>query len=455
MTPDRVSVSFGDERSDRVWRDFHARPGIEQSPPRGQPAITREWGTVRSLAYLMVAVVAVQGAAHIFQVIVAALLLPEQFGVVRSVDAVLALLVILGSIGMPSLAVKCLAEVDDVEQRGALLTRLILIAAGTSLGLASAASVFAPLLVSGTAVFYLQRLVWIIPLAACARTTLNYYQGTRQISVYSVLSASVATAVLPLALLAVAVGGLNGWIWARYGTEAATLVVALWSVAGVLRRSGRLSAVYSFRRLTRVGGVLALSLLTRTGLDSLGTLALIVIGTPTTQIGYYGVGVLAVMGLLIIPSCVGSIALPRLARAFSDPATLRSMFYRTVGVCLVSTLPLSALGIVSAPLLLPHFLPSYDASVPIIQILLTTVWARAVTMASGTFLVAADQGDSTLIVNLAVLAAGAIAMLSITPRFGIAGAAYTTVGVEFASAVIYLLLAARALIAPRAPFIHV
>src|SRR5262245_36105185 len=264
MTPDRVPVSFGGEQSDRVWRDFHARPGIDQSPPRGQPAITREWGTVRSLAYLMVAVVAVQGAAHIFQVIVAALLLPEQFGVVRSVDAVLALLVILGYIGMPSLAVKCLAEVDNVEQRGALLTRLILIAAGTSLGVASAASVFAPLLVSGTAVFYLQRLVWIIPLAACARTTLNYYQGTRQIPVYSVLSASVATAVLPLVLLAVAVGGLNGWIWARYGTEAATLVVALWSVAGVLRRSGRRSAVYSFRRLTRVGGVLALSLLTRT-----------------------------------------------------------------------------------------------------------------------------------------------------------------------------------------------
>jgi O-antigen/teichoic acid export membrane protein len=395
----------------------------------------------------MLAVVAVQGAAYIFQVIVAALLSPAEFGVVRSVDAVLALLVILGSIGMPSLAVKCLAEVDDVEQRGALLVRLILIAAGASLVVASAAWIFALSLVSGTAVFYLQRLVWIIPLAACARTTLNYYQGTRQIPVYSVLSASVATAVLPLALLAVAVDGLSGWIWARYGTEAATLVVALLPVVGVLRGSGRLAAVYSFRRLTRVGGVLGLSLLTRTGLDSLGTLALIAIGTPTTQIGYYGVGVLAVMGLLILPSCVGSLALPRFARAFSDPPTLRSAFYRTVGVCLVSTLPLSALGIVSAPLLVPHFLPSYGASIPIIQILLTTVWARAVTMASGTLLVAAGQGDATLIANLLILAAGAIAMLSITPHFGVVAAAYTTVGVEFASAIIYVLLAARALTA--------
>ena len=396
---------------------------------------------------MMLAVVAVQGAAYIFQVIVAVLLSPADFGVVRSVDAVLALLVILGSIGMPSLAVKCLAEVDDVEQRGALLIRLILIAAGTSLGVASAAWIFVPSLVSGTAVFYLQRLVWIIPLAACARTTLNYYQGTRQIPVYSVLSASVATAALPLALLAVAVGGLSGWIWARYGTEAATLAVALLPLAGVLRRRGRLAAAYSFRRLTRVGGVLSLSLLARTSLDSLGTLALIAIGTPTTQIGYYGVGVLAVMGLLILPACVGNIALPRFARAFRDPAMLRSTFYRTVGVCLVLTLPLSVFGIVSAPLLVPYLFPSYGASIPIVQILLMTVWARAVTMASGTLLVAADQADETLIVNLLILAAGAIAMLSVTPDFGVVGAAYTTVGVEFASAIIYVLLAARTLTA--------
>lgn len=396
---------------------------------------------------MMSAVVAVQGAAYLFQVIVAVLLSPADFGVVRSVDAVLALLVILGSLGMPSLAVKCLAEVDDVEQRGALMVRLILIAAATSLGVASAASIFAPSLVSGTAVFYLQRLVWIIPLAACARTALNYYQGTRQIPLYSVLSASVATAVLPLALLAVAVGGLGGWILARYGTEAVMLVVALLPLAGVLRGRGRLAAVYSCRRLARVGGVLSLSLLTRTGLDSLGTLALIAVGTPTTQIGYYGIGVLAVMGLLILPACVGNIALPRFARAFSDSATLRPAFYRTVGACLVLTLPLSALGIVSAPFLVPYFLPSYGASIPIIQILLVTVWARAVTMASGTLLVAADQGDATLVVNLLILSVGAIAMLSVTPHFGVVGAAYTTVGVELVSAISYGLLAARTLTA--------
>jgi O-antigen/teichoic acid export membrane protein len=192
-----------------------------------------------------------------------------------------------------------------------------------------------------------------------------------------------------------------------------------------------------------VGGALSLSLLARTSLDSLGTLALIAVGTPTTQIGYYGVGVLAVMGLLILPACVGNIALPRFAQAFSDPVMLRSTFYRTVGACLVLTLPLSVLGIVSAPLLVPYFFPSYGASIPIMQILLMTVWARAVTMASGTLLVAADQGDTTLIVNLLVLAAGVIAMLTLAPSFGAVGAAYTTVGVEFASAIIYLFLAAR------------
>jgi hypothetical protein len=107
------------------------------------------------------------------------------------------------------------------------------------------------------------------------------------------LSASVAVGVLPLALVAVSVGGLGGWIWARYGAEAVTLAVALSPLAAVLRGTGRLAPAYSFWRLTRVGFVLSLSLVARTSLDNLGTLALIAVGAPTTQIGYYGIGTVA------------------------------------------------------------------------------------------------------------------------------------------------------------------
>jgi O-antigen/teichoic acid export membrane protein len=394
---------------------------------------------------MALAVVAVQGTASLFQLAIAVLLSPAEFGVVRSVDAVLGLFVILGSMGMPSLAVKCLAEVDDVEERGSLLVRLILIASGAGLVAASVAWVFASSLTNVSAVAYLQRLVWIVPLVACARTALNYYQGTHQIRRYSMLSASVAVGVLPLALVAVSVGGLGGWIWARYGAEAVTLAVALLPLAAVLRGTGRLALAYSFWRLTRVGFVLSLSLVARTSLDNLGTLALIAVGAPTTQIGYYGIGVLAVMGLLILPACIGNIALPRLVRSLSDPRMLRRTFYRTVSMNLALALPLSAVGIASAPWLVRHFFPSYVASIPIIQVLLVAVFARAMTTASGALLVAVDRGDATLIANLLILSAGGALMLYFAPIFGVVGVACTTVGVEFASAMVYALMAERAL----------
>jgi O-antigen/teichoic acid export membrane protein len=389
------------------------------------------------------AVVTVQGAAYLLQVVIAAVFSPAEFGIVRSVDAVLGLLVILGSVGMPSLAVKCVAEVDDVEARGRLLVRLLLIAAGASFIGASAVWALASSLTNATAAPYLQRLVWVVPLAACARTALNYYQGTRQIRLYSMLSVSAAGGVLPLALLAVSVSGLGGWVLARYGVEAATLAVALVPLTGVLRGTGRLAPAYSFWRLTRVGGALSLSLLARTSLDNLGTLALITIGAPATQIGNYGVGVLAMLGLLILPACVGNIALPRLVRSLSDPATLRTTFNRTMSVCLALTLPLALAGIAVTPALVRLFFPSYGDSILVVQVLLGAAVARALTMVSGTLLVAVDRGESTLVANVLILLVGAAVMLA--SPFGIVGAAVVTAGVELVSAVVYALLARRAL----------
>lgn len=415
---------------------------MDEKRPNHPPDTTL---AVRGLAYMALALVAVQGTAYLFQLMIAVLLSPEEFGIVRSVDAVLSLFVIIGSAGMPSLAMKCVAAVDDIEGRGRLLKRLLVIAAGTSLVTSWAAYALASWLADVNAVPYLQRLVWIIPVAACARTTLNYYQGAREIRRYSVLTTSVACGMFLPSLVAVSTGGLGGWIWARYGAEATTLAAALLPLANLLRGMGRLAPAYSPWRLARVGSVLSLSLLTRTSLDNLGTLALIAVGAQTSQIGYYGIGVLVVLGLLILPACVGNVALPKLVRNLSNPETLRATFYQTMRMSLVLTLPPSILGIAIGPSVVWHFFPTYIESIPVIQALLVTVSARALTMVSGTLLVALDQGDVTLVANVLLLSVGAVLMLYLTPSFGIVGAAWATVGVEATSAFVYGFLAKREL----------
>jgi O-antigen/teichoic acid export membrane protein len=282
----------------------------------------------------------------------------------------------------------------------------------------------------------------LILLAAGARTALNYYQGCRQIRRDSLISASVACGVLPLSFVAVSVGGIDGWIWARYGSEAVALAVTLVPIAGLLRPR-RLPSVYSPWRLARVGSVLSLSLLLRTSLDNLGTLALVAVGAPVSQIGYYGIGVVVMLGLLILPACIGSLALPRFVHDLTNPDALRATFSRLVRLCLVVTLPLSVLGMVTFPPLIRFLFPAYIASVPVIEALLVTVPARALTMMSGTLLVALDQGHATLVANVLLLSVGAVLMLSLVPRFGIMAAAWSTVGVELASVLVYGLLAKR------------
>jgi O-antigen/teichoic acid export membrane protein len=444
MLPDHIPAPAkgGRASSGAVVRSQSKRNGSDWKSPGHPPD---RLVAVRSLAYMALAVVAVQGTTYLFHLAIAILLGPEEFGIVRTVDSVLGVFVIIGSAGMPSLAVKCIAEVHDTQGRWGLLRRLLVIAAGASSLASWAAYGLAPWLADVNAFAYLQRLVWIIPLAACARTTLNYYQGAGEIRRYSMLSASVACGVLLPSLVAVSVGGLRGWIWARYGTEAVTFAAGLLPLIGVLPDTGRLAPAFASWRLARVGSVLSLSLLTRTSIDNLGTLALVAAGAPMSQIGYYGIGVLVALGLLILPACVGNIALPKLVQNLHDAEALRAEFYRTMRMSLALTVPFSILGIIIGPSIVWHFFPAYMASVPVIRALLLTVPARALTTVSGTLLVALDQGNQTLVANILILSLGAVLMLYLTPTFGIAGAAWATVGVEAASLCVYGFLARRVL----------
>jgi O-antigen/teichoic acid export membrane protein len=407
-------------------------------------AISLDLCSLRGLAYMVSAIVAVQGAAYVFQLMIAFLLGPAQFGVVRSLEAVLGLFMVVGSLGMPSLAVRYVAEIEDYGARGRLLTRLLLIAAGSGLLVSSLVYTFASQLADQNAVPYLRRLVWVTLFAACARTALNYYQGCRQIRRYSLISTSIACGVLPLSFVAVTVGGIDGWICARYGTEAVALAATLAPIARLLR-AGRLPSTYSPWRLARVGSVLSMSLLVRTSLDNLGTLTLVAVGAPAAQIGYYGIGVIAMLGFLILPACIGSLALPRFVQDLTNPEALRATFSRLVRLCLVVTLPLLVLGMVSLPPLIRLLFPAYIASVPVVETLLVSVPARALTTMSGTLLVALDLGHATLFANLLLLSAGVVLMLLLVPPFGIAAAAWATVGIELVSMFVYGLLAKRGL----------
>src|SRR5207249_6338555 len=71
--------------------------------------------------HLLASLFFVQGLTYLSQLIIASLMGPANFGVVRSTEVTLSLLTLIGAIGMPSIAVKSIAELDNPLLRGVLL----------------------------------------------------------------------------------------------------------------------------------------------------------------------------------------------------------------------------------------------------------------------------------------------------------------------------------------------
>ena len=63
--------------------------------------------------HLLVSVFLVQGLTYLSQLVIAALMGPADFGVVRSTEVILSLLTQIGTIGMPTMAVKAIAEINN------------------------------------------------------------------------------------------------------------------------------------------------------------------------------------------------------------------------------------------------------------------------------------------------------------------------------------------------------
>jgi O-antigen/teichoic acid export membrane protein len=61
------------------------------------------------LPHYLVSVLAIQGTAYVTQLVLARMLGPRDFGIVRSVEAVIAIVLVFGAAGMPSLAIKSIA----------------------------------------------------------------------------------------------------------------------------------------------------------------------------------------------------------------------------------------------------------------------------------------------------------------------------------------------------------
>lgn len=355
--------------------------------------------------HLMLSLIFVQGLTYFSQVIVANLLdSPAEFGVIRTMEVVVSISLLIASAGMPSLAIKSIAETNDISVRGRILARLLIIVLLFSIIVASFAFALLPRLSILPLDSNLIILIWIIVLTALSRTCLNYFQGIKEFKRLSLINMLLSLLALSVLIPLVASIGLYGWLIGRYIGELLFLVVSLWMVRKVLNL-GLVPSQYSYPALIGLGFPIAVSLVIRAGLDNMGILILNFFGGSLVDVGVLGLAALFTAAVMLPSAAVASVSLPRIIEFISRKQDVRSGFYQLsfYNIALASIITVTAYFL--SPMLLWIFGDAYEGIVTVLRILILAVPFRVAGNSAAMLLLAFGQTKIPSLLNLTAIGA--------------------------------------------------
>jgi O-antigen/teichoic acid export membrane protein len=381
------------------------------------------------LPHLVLSTLSVQGLAYVAQFSIATILAPSDFGVVRSVESMLALLVLAGSLGMPTLTLRLAADTHDPEVRGRLLGRCLQLAAGSSLLLGAALAVGAVLWARAIGT-YLSALVLVATASSASRVCVAYHQGIGRIRDVSLLTFRLAFLCIPLAVAPVIAMGLTGWVVGRYLSEGLLLAALLYRLRSVIRFLGPLPSSLSLPQLASAGATVSFSLLLRYSQDAVGLLVLSRAAPGSPGLGHLGLGLLMVSALMVIPGAVGTVFLPRMVQARHSRDASRKALRSQILLALGSAVLPCAVMASSASVWVAVLLPKYRGAEGLLAVLLCVAPCRALTAAAGNLLLAHARYGFAVVANAFALASLAALSLALVGRLGALGVAWATLLVE-------------------------
>lgn len=387
--------------------------------------------------HLLVSTVFIQGLAVLVQLVIAHLVGSASFGIVRSVEVVVSIALILGSLGMPTLAIKSIAEVTG-GVRAEVLGRLMLLSLAAGVAVALACTFGARLLVPAAAVGYLRALIWVLPISVVARTGLNYFQGVQRFKKMAVVGASLSACSLPLIYVAAARWQLPGWVGGRYLGELCFLAGTLMMVGSRARLGGVAPRVYAYARLARLGLGISVSRLIKTSFDGAAVLMLGWIVKDTRVVGQYGLASLLITGALVLPGTLANLYLPQLASQPLPTGERYATYGQVLKTVFAAMLALALLTVLGAPLVPFVFGASYRPAVPLLMVLSLLLPCRAVASTAGTYLLTIEDIPWMVRTNSLELAAAVAGYAWWIPRDGMFGAAWATVVAEVILTVLYV-----------------
>lgn len=266
----------------------------------------------KNVVYVALSVFGVQGAAYLGQFILAGMLSAEQFAIVRTVEASLQLLSAIAPLGVSLLVVRLAAQTTDPQVLGRSLSSYLAFALVAGIAVAGICSLLIGAFGQRDADPYLLCMVWVLVLTNISRTALNFLYGKERFATVSVTNFIIAVCYLAVLVALVKLVGLHGWIGAKYLIETAFLMVSL---AFVWRHLGRIiTSARLYAALALEGLAVSLSLLFRTGLDTMPLLILAYLGASAQDLATFGLCTLMVAAAMILPASLNTVLLPKYAQ---------------------------------------------------------------------------------------------------------------------------------------------
>lgn len=356
-------------------------------------------------AHLALLTVALQGAPIISQA-AAALIVPlAVMGEIRTIESALPILILLGSFGASSLAVREVAAAPSDDARQTISRDLLLLSLAGSLLLFIVGIVllgFAPTSWSPwiLSALPLLPLVLLVNINRCLGGAAQGWGRTDAISV----PVAIASFIAVICHLAGAwVDRTSGWIAGRYVGELVVMV----SFASLLRVTfgAAFQAPVHWPRFGQLAGgamVLNSAFVLRAAADALPLLALAAAGVADTEVGAFGMATLVLTMAMLPIAVLSQFTLPNLARAAAAKRTTN----RRVLQLLFAIGIFAMLGIGGTALLLATFLPAdLQIAAHFIALLSVAIPLKAAAIGYGTRLIAAGRFDAPLKGNSIELAA--------------------------------------------------
>lgn len=351
------------------------------------------------------------------------------YGVVRTVEAVLATLIVAGGLGMPTLAVRAVAHVQVPEERARLTGSILGISLMVSLVVTFAAMAGSYFL-KGESRQYLQEMAWIVPITVVSRTGVNYFQGIRQFKRISVVMFGMSLLSLIVVLAFVRYGGLNGWVAGRLAGEVAMLLTLAWMLRGNVTFRGRLPNAYPVKRLAKLGIAIMAGLLFRSMIDTLPLILMNRLDLPNEASGVIGFCFLMMSAASLFVGVVYSVVLPELSSASDDPARLHYLFQKTMRITMTAGVVLTAILLGLGPVarwILPASYSSVGVLLPVVAL---GFLPRVMSTGYSTLALVSDRPGLTTVCLFAGVTVGVPAYLLGIRQGGVLGAAVVSLAID-------------------------